>query len=462
MNDARIPSRPRRLPPALRCALLALFAACRIPAPGVSPEADIAHALGVAEAVKFRVDGGPLDASEGEPASLQLGEAVQRAVAADAGLQAALARVRAAQAEAELAGLLPNPILDLVLRFPEGGGKTHIEAGLGADLLAILQRPRRASAAGHRLRAESARALSAALELLADVQQRYSDVQALEQLVVVLERRLGLLEQIREVAEARLDVGEGTLHEVTTLDAERTELSVEVAQRRRELRIARLALARRIGEPSGTAAWNLDPWSAPARVPTEEQAWIAAALSARPEILAIAWELRAREDEEALARGEPFAGATAGLDAERDGAWSLGPGLALPVPLFDTGRARGARARALTAEERHRLTEAERGIVEDTRTALVALLGAEADLERVAGELIPLQERRRAQIEEAYRLGHVDVTALLFADQALQGAEARRVELEREVSSASYRLQRAVGGPSAFNAVVSAAQQSKP
>jgi cobalt-zinc-cadmium efflux system outer membrane protein len=461
VNDARNPSRLARaglVPPALAC----LLAACRIAPPRVSPEEDVASATGLANAVRFHVEGGPIDASGSEAPSLGLSDAVRMALATDPGLQAALARVRVTQAEAELAGLLPNPILDLVLRFPEGGGKASIEAGLGADLLAILQRPRRASAAGHRLRRESALALSAALDLLAEVQERYAEAQALEELVRVLERRSELFERLREVAEARLDLGEGTLHEVTTLDSERTELAVELAQRRRELRVARLALARRIGEPSSAADWVLDPWSAPAGVPAEERPWMEAALAARPEILALEWEIRAREDDEVLAGGQAFEGASVGLDAERDDDWSAGPALATPLPLFGGGGARRERARMLTSEERHRLTEAQRTVVEEARTALVGLVGAQADLERVVQDLVPLQQRRRDQIEEAYRVGHVDVTALLFADQALQGTQARRIGLERELSAALYRLQRAVGGPSAFTAVVTAARQSTP
>lgn len=432
------------------------LAACRIAPPPVDPQEDIARATGVADAVNFRVEGGPVDEGRADTPLLALADVVRMALATDPGLQAALACVRAAQAEAELAGLLPNPILDLVLRFPSGGGSAILEAGLGADLLAILQRPRRASAAGHRLQRESALALSAALDVLADVQARYAEVQALEELLLVLERRTGSSERLREVARARLDLGEGTQHEVTTLDSERAELAVEVAARRRELRVARLELARRIGEPSGAAAWRLEPWSAPADVPAEEQPWIDAALAARPEILALEWELRARGDDELLARRSVFEGASAGVDAEREGDWSVGPSLAAPIPLFDGGGARRARARMLTAEERHRLTEARRAVVEQARTALVGLVGAKADLERVVRDLIPLQQSRRDQIEEAYRVGHVDVTALLLADQALQGAQARRIELERELSLALYRLQRAVGGPSAFGAVVAA------
>ena len=99
-----------------------------------------------------------------------LDDAVERAMRHDPGLQAALARVRAALAEADQARLLPNPVLSVALRFPEAGaGKPVIEAGLAADLLSVLQQPGRIKAADHRLRAASAEALTTALDLLFEV-----------------------------------------------------------------------------------------------------------------------------------------------------------------------------------------------------------------------------------------------------------------------------------------------------
>ncbi len=427
-----------------------LLTGCTLAPHQVDAEQSISRSVDAAAAVVFRVEGGPIDANAASDGSLTTVSAIRRAIETSSEVQAALARVRAAQAEADLASLLPNPVLSFVLRFPEGGGKPDIEAGLGADLLALLQRPRRASIAGHRLEAEAARSLSTALDVVADVQARYADVQSLEELIPVLDNRVELLSRIREVAQARLELGEGKRHDVTALDSERMELSVEVAQRRRDLRVARLGLARAIGEPSSAADWRLEAWSAPPEISTSESAWIDVALAARPEVLAIEWELRAREEEEAIARGQAFGGATIGLDAERDGDWSVGPSISTPLPLFDTGRARAERARALTSEERHRLTEAQRGVVEDVRSALANSIGAQADHERVVRDLIPLQQQRRAEIEEAYRQGFVDVTALLFADQSLQQTEARRIELARSVSLAQSRLQRSVGGPLLF------------
>jgi len=419
--------------------------ACASPSFRASPEQAIESSVGAS--ITFHWEGAPADLTPAAGEAISFPVALRRAVEGSAELQASLARVRAAQAEADLASLLPNPVLSLVFRFPEEGGATRIEAGLAGELLAILQRPRRSRIAGHRLQAESALALTTALDVVAELEQRYLAVQALEELVPLVEQRGAVLERLREVAQARLELGQGTRLDLTTLDSERSALSVELAARRQELRIARLALARAIGEPSSAADWRLEPWSAPAPVTVDEPTWLRAALASRPEILEIEWELRAREQEEGLARGGAYPGASLGVDAERDGDWSLGPAASAPLPLFDRGGARKERARALSAEQRHRLTEAQRTVIEDVRTSLAALAGAQENLTRVDRELLPLQRQRRSEIEEAYRQGFADVTAVLLADQALQRTRATRVELARDVALARSRLGRAVGGP---------------
>lgn len=434
---------------------LLLVSGCSTNRPQAKAEETISASLGLPDAVVFRTEGDPLDASTETDDVLPLPVAIRRAVETSPELQAALSRVRVAQAEADLAEAFPNPILSLVFRIPEGGGTPDIEAGIAADLIALLQRPRRASAASHRLEAETASALSSALDVVFEVQSLYVDVQTLEELFPLLDGRLATLGRLRDVAQARLDLGEGTRQDVTSLEAERMALAVEASRTRQALRLSRITLARRIGEPSGAAMWRLDPWQGPLPLPTEERAWIRKAISVRPEVLAVEWEIRARGDDAAIAGLGSLDGGTVGVEAERDGDWSLGPSASAPLPIFDTGTARKRRARALESEAKHRLTEVQRAVVEEVRTSLASLIGSQENLQRVVGDLIPLQERRRAEVEAAYRLGHVDLTALLLAEQALRETEAGRVDLEREVSNALLRLQRAVGGPSAFDETVS-------
>lgn len=425
------------------------MAGCQAPPDAASTSAQaMADAVGLGEPVTFRAvgpEGGPIDEPDGAGSMLTLAEAVRRAVTTDPGLQAAMARIRIAVADSDQARLLPNPVLNVVLRW--GPGKPQIEASLAQDFIQALQIPRRADAADNRLRQVAADAVTVALDVTSDVQERYAAVQASAALVPLLQERLSLLERLAATAKARLDAGEGTRADVATLNAQRVELLVEIDGVRLTEREERLRLARLIGEPSAAATWTLDPWTSPSIGDQPEASWVDAGLRHRPEVQAIAWRLKALGDDEALTRLLPWEGASVGVDATRDDDWFVGPSVSTPIPVFDTGQSRRARVTAEQIEARHDLTLAKRKIVEEVRVAFQTLAASKSNLSRIQNELIPLQQQRRQLAEDAYRAGQTDVTPLFLAEQDLRVAQAQSIEVERQAANALVRLQRAVGGP---------------
>lgn len=424
-----------------------LFACHAPPRTDVSPEGDIAAIAGVTS-VEFRVvgpDGGPVDEPEDVGDVLTFADAVRRAVTTDPALQSALARVRMAVADADQARLLPNPVLDVVLRW--GGGKPQVEAAFAQPFVEAIQLPQRSSAADNRLRRVAADAVVTALDVISEVQERYIGAQSSAALRPLLEERRALVERLVSTAKARLEAGEGTRGDVVTLDAQRVELQVSIERARIDERNSRLNLARLIGQPSSAASWTLDGWSSPTVGTQGESIWVDAALRARPEIQAIAWQLKVLGDEQALARLLPWEGASAGLDAQRDDDWSFGPSLSTPLPLFDSGDARRARLVAQQMEVRHELTLAKRKVIQEVRTAYESLAATSVNTTRIRTELIPLQRQRRQLAEDAYRAGQTDVTPLFLAEQDLRLAETQAIDVEAQAAVALVRLQRAVGGP---------------
>ncbi|MBL9149648.1 MAG: TolC family protein [Phycisphaerae bacterium] len=436
-----------------------LLAACQSAGLSRPVEKDIAAAVDLHDAVTFRTDGAPIDETV-SGATLTIEDAVRAAVASDAGLQAALARVRVAMADADQARLLPNPVLNLVLRW--GSGSPQIEVSVAQDLIAVLKIPNRTSAADNRLRESAADAVTVALDVVADVQQAYAESQAGDALVPIFEHQAELTSRLIEIANARLADGEGTRGDVTTLDSQRIGLEVALADARLRSREARLRLARLIGQPSASATWALDPWVSPRFDLGSEDRWIDAALANRPELRAIGWELAALGDDEALAAFFPWDGASVGVDAQKDGDWTTGPAVSTPIPVFDMGQAAVARVVAERIEMRHRLTGVQREVVESVRTALVAVRAHADNLARVRDRLIPIEEERRRQAEAAYRAGQTDVTPLFLAEQGVSLAKARAIEIERETTGARIRLERAVGGPAAAIPFATANDRTNP
>lgn len=428
-------------------AILALIqlTGCVTNRPDPAAETAALTAVGLGQPIEFRAEGGPLDEAPEGGDELTLGDAVRRAATTDPELQAALTRVRIAMADADQARLLPNPVLNFVVRW--GPGSPQIEVSLAQDLIQAFKIPRQSSAADNRLRQSAADAVTVALDTVAEVQERYVAVQTLESLVPVFAERRVLLDKLVATARARLEAQEGTRSDLTTLEAQRVELDVDIAEAKRQLNEERLRLARLIGEPSGRAAWRVDPWAAPALASAVEARWIDAGLRNRPEVQSVAWTLAALGDEAALARLLPWEGLGVGVDAQRDGDWTAGPSVSTPIPVFDMGQARRSRAAAEQIEARHNLTLAKRKVVEEVRVAFQSLAASAANLNRVQSELIPLQQQRRQQAEDAYRAGQTDVTALFLAEQDLRAARAKAIAVEQQMSVALVRLQRAVGGP---------------
>ena len=429
------------------------------------PDRDFANGVAVAginEPIEFVSTSMPTDVAEDRAVEMTMEDAVRCALRNSPAVQADVAELRAALADARQTRLIPNPVINVAVRLPEGGGTPVIEAGLAADLVSLLLRPRQISAADNRLRAASAEALTTVLDALAEVQERYVTVQALDAQAAVIEQRSRLVRRLLKLAKSRVEAGESSRLDVITLDAERVSLDVEIAQAASERREQRLALARLLGQPSGRTDWNLSPWTPTATAAGDEMQWVRAALEHRPEIQAQRWNLAALGDEAALARFAVLDGADVGVDAERDGDWSVGPAISTPLPLLDWGQHRRAKADAQRIAARHRLTQTRRQVVEEVRRAMESLASVQAALRQVQTELIPLADQRVEQAEASYKNGLADVTAMLLAEQEAQAARSKLIELQRKAASATYRLHRAVGGPGVATSVAAASATTCP
>jgi len=415
------------------------------PLDATSPGQLAARITGLPGEIEFHAEGAADDLGDPEPSALRLTDAVEASVRNDPRVQQALARWREARAGSEEARILPNPILSLGV----GIGLTSapkVNVGLTQEILAYFQRPHRVGAADARLRGAAEEVLAAALDAVAEVRERYVTVQAVEAQVPVLEERRSILTKLMDFERMRLERGEGVRTDVTSLDAERATVSLDLADREAERREGRIIIARMVGRPSSEAAWSLDAWAAPAPPTGAERTWIETALARRPEIRALGWELAALGEERALVGKWIWEGASAGAEAEYDDGVFLGPTLEIPLPLRNPSGPRDAAAAAAEAEVRHRITETRRRVIEEIRTAWAADEWARRALSTLQTEVLPLLERRHAEVEAAYRAGEGELAEVLLADQALVEARGRRIELEERAALSRIRLERAAAG----------------
>ena len=359
-------------------------------------------------------------------------------------IQAALAKVRIAEAEGDQARLLPNPIFTLVIRFRHE--QPIITPGVTEDLLAILTRPARSHVSDARLRAATADALSAVLMTVSEVQSTYVAVRTIDEELAVFVERSRIIDRLADVARTRLQAGEGTRLDVLTLDVQRLQLEATAADKQLERASSgwhwRICWVGPRGMPIGS--W---PRGMPRRrSPGPKRHGSRRPWRAGPKSNPNSGNWRRWAMNSTLARWSSWDGLSIGAEAEKDIVWSAGPAIAAGIPLFDTGVARRDKAGAAVMAARHELVGARRGAVEDVRKALATFRLAQTALAKTRDELLPLQNQRREQSEAAYRAGETDLTTLLIAEQDLQDTREKLIELREKSSVAYINLQKSVGG----------------
>lgn len=378
-----------------------------------------------AETVKSLLDGG-LDAED----------AVKIALVNSRDLRAVYADLGVAQADLVQASLLHNPVLDAGVGLPVGGGGVDVALGVAMDVIDLLYTPMRKRVAAAALEETQLRVAAAILDLAWRAETAYRRYQADEQM-------LEMRRQIAESAAASFDFAR-RLREagnITELDlaseqalAEEAKLDVRLAEV--EVQTSREQLNSILGLWGEEAAWQL----AAKRMPDPpEQALDVDAVEAR----AIEASLDLKADESrVVALGEQlgldrasalFPEVLLGGRGDRDAPeWEPGPSLLVPLPIFDQGQARIARARA----------ELQRAL--DARYALAVRIRAlaRAARDRVQGYReralyyrdvqLPVRARvvEQAQLEyNAMQISPIDV--LRVKEQQIESA-ARYIDSLRE------------------------------
>src|SRR5204862_7901618 len=93
------------------------------------------------------------------------------------------------------------------------------------------------------------------------------------------------------------------------------------------------------------------------------------------------------------------------------------------------------------------LTQMQRQVIEDVRRAYAGYKSALSLLRLADGQLLPLAQQRYEQAQSAYKAGEIDLLRLLAAEEDLQDARKKLVDLHKRASIASIKLHRAAGGP---------------
>lgn len=284
-------------------------------------------------------------------------DAIQIALLNNRELQALYARLGIAQADLVQASLLHNPVVDLTTGFPVAGGMVDLGFGVAMDVIDLLYTPLRKRVATAKFEETKLRVTAEVLDFAWRTQTAFYRHQANEQMLEMRRQvaastaaSFALTRQMREAGNVReLDVAsERALTEEAKLDLRLTEIAVRES---RETLNTLMGLWGEDAERWTVASARLpEPPSDPKDVEHLEAQAIERSLdlAAAEQLIVAAAENVGLDRASAL-----FPEVIVGGNGERDDAeWKPGPTLTLPLPFFDRGQARIARAQAELREAR--------------------------------------------------------------------------------------------------------------
>ena len=353
--------------------------------------------------------------------TLDVQAAVRLALMNNRHLQATYESVGIAQADLVQAGLFENPSADTHIGYPvEEDHSPDLGFSFSMNVLDFFHVPLRKAVSESALQ-EATLALSReVMMLVADVQQAFYTYQAavqrkdmIDQVLAASEAAYTAAAQLRAAGNIRLlDLdNEQSFFEQARLEAAYAELTV-------------LQSREHLNQQLGLWGEDADRWFVGARLPV---------LQDLPETLAQA-ENQAVDNSldlamvaqklETYAHQKSIVNATAlvprlkaGMDFEREGAWEIGPGVGVALPLFDQGQARKASVEAQIKQMQATYYGMAVDVRAATRSTRQQVISHYQIARHFRDTIVPLSSRISVGTQEQYNAMQIGVFQLLNARQ---------------------------------------------
>ncbi len=307
-------------------------------------------------------------------------------------VEAILAELDAAEAQALQASLLKNPFLHASLLFPNDSQGKAIDIGLSWDVLGLLTLGPRREAADQARAAARHKAVAGFLELAARSRIAWFIHMADREGAALLADQAEAAELRAEIAQRLEQAGNlpplaSSVAQAARLDA---RFALEDAEMASRTSLERLAALLGVNDPARLALPDNLP-----RLPAVDPATPDPSTleSVDLQLAALGADLeRARQQGESARRAGWTEALELGWGWEREtsGEWKDGPSLGLSVPIFDTGEARRAAARFEATQLEARIAERKLALAREAREASSRMQRARMRVEHLREHLLPL------------------------------------------------------------------------
>jgi len=382
---------------------------------------------------------------------LTVDTSVQIALLNNRSLQATFEEIGLSAADLLAAATIPNPRIDLAVRFPDKPPSgTYVDYGAAIDFLSILMIPLKKQVAKDQLEAAALRVADEILELTSQVKSAFYSMQASQQLLkrfkVIVDANAASL----DLAQRQYQAGNISDLALAQQQASYSRSRLDVATTEAEIRRDREKLNRLLGLWGTDSDWQIS--GELPEVPRSEipmQALERLAISQRLDLQADYLRLTSRAKNLGLTKAFRLLGALDfGIQSERetDAQTRTGPTFAIELPIFNQGQARvgGGEAALRQAQDRFE------ALAIDVRSEIRELRDELASRREIArfyqDELLPGQRRilNESLINyNAMAIGNFE----LFTTKAEEARTEREfIEAVRDYWVTRAKLERAVGG----------------
>ena len=368
-------------------------------------------------------------------------EAVTLALWNNAAFQETLADLGLSRADLVQAGMLPNPTLSML--FPVGAKPFELTAKY--PLEAFWLRPRRVAAAKLDYERTAQRLVQSGLDLVRDVRLACADLGLANQRLRLAETTEKLNRDIAAQAQARLRAGEASELEVATANTDTLQAREQFARASHDARLARERLRFQMG--LGVEHWQTGFEDPPLSLDLNRDVSVLVtnALAVRPDLRAAELGLEAAGKRLGLAKAEIYT-FTIALNAKEVGADFLaGPGLDIPIPIFNQNQGGIAQAQAKFEKAARQYITVRDRIVLEVRDAHTRLAQAQESHEQWQKNILPPLEESARLAEKSYAAGNVTYLFVLENNRKISDARLKAATAASDVRRARAELERSVG-----------------
>jgi outer membrane protein TolC len=358
-----------------------------------------------------------------------------------------LAIAQAARAEVER---LPNPTLEGAMRF-RGDDDPELELGAMIDLSELLLALTRGGAAGARVEAEKLFTIGSIVDLSFEAREAFLDYQAA---LEALELRKTVMQGLEATAVFSQRLREaGNVTELS--HAQQQSLFEESRLELRRAEMAALAARERLSTTMGV--WGRDlRWSTQAKLPDpparelDLEALESEAVRRSLALQGIKQRYAAASRRVTAARaGGWLPELKAGVSAERDESWAVGPALELELPLFYQGRGAAAAATAELRQQQNLYADAAVRVRSSAREIAARLRTAREAVLHYRSVVLPLKRKILDEALLEYNAMLIGVPQLLQVKREQVETQANYIAQLREYWALRNRAAALLAGGSA-------------